>query len=523
MTPSLLLNADDFDALLVDLDGVVTRSAGLHAAAWARLFDEVLQRTSAETDTPFRPFDPVSDYRVYVDGKPRLEGLTAFLSARGLEVPPGRPGDAPQQETLYGMAARKNRYFRELLADRGVEVYPSSLAFLRMAKRKGWKIALVSSSRNSSAVVEAAGLSGFFDVQVDGNDADALGLRGKPAADSYREAARRLKVEPLRAVVIEDAIAGVRAGREGAFGCVIGLDRDGIESDLKDAGADVVLTDLSAITVSERPVQRDTSEKPNALTEFETIARRLGKRRPALFLDYDGTLAPIESRPELALMSEDMRGTLESLGAVCSLAIVSGRARRDVEDLVGIGSLYYAGSHGFDISGPDGQDFEHHEGRRFIPILARAAQDLEKAIGAINGVLVENKVYAVAAHYRLVKPEDMPDFRQRVEEVASSYPQLKLATGKKVIELKPDIAWDKGRATLWLLDTITPSGDAVLPIYIGDDVTDEDAFSALRSRGIGILVSKSPRETAAGFYLRDTDEVQLFLNRLLTYLRDRPL
>lgn len=525
MTPShpkRVLDTDDYDGLLVDLDGVVTRSTGLHAAAWARLFDEVLGEAAAEADTPLRPFDPVSDYRVYVDGKPRLDGLRAFLTARGLKFPTGRPGDTPQQETLCGMAARKNQYFRELLVDRGVEVYPSSITFLRMARRNGWKLALVSSSRNCEAVMEAAGLNGLFDVRVDGNDADALGLRGKPAADTYREAAKRLNVEPERAVVIEDAVAGVRAGREGAFGCVIGLDRGGMRSALRDAGADTVLTDLSALSVSERRIQTSNFRKPNALKEFEAIARRLEKYRPALFLDYDGTLAPIASRPELARLSEDMRRTLQSLEALCSLAIVSGRARRDLKDMVDISSIYYAGSHGFDISGPAGQEFEHHEGRGFVPSLAQAAQDLKEAVAEIDGALIENKIYAVAAHYRLVRPEDVPRFCRRVKEVAGNYPQLKLTDGKKILELRPNIAWDKGHAVLWLLDATSPSGDQVVPIYVGDDVTDEDAFSTLRSRGIGILVADKPIETAASYSLRDTDEVQLFLERLAVFLRETP-
>lgn len=525
MTPSHpkhVLDADDYDGLLVDLDGVVTRSAGLHALAWKRLFDEVLHEASESSTTSHRPFDPVSDYRSYVDGKPRLVGLRAFLTARGLKFLTGRPSDTPQQETLYGMAARKNQYFHELLISRGVEVYPSSLTFLRMARRNGWKLALVSSSRNCEAVMETAGLNGLFHVKVDGNDADALGLRGKPAADTYREAAKRLNVEPERAVVIEDAVAGVLAGREGAFGCVVGLDRGGMRSALRDAGADLVLTDLSALSVSERRVQTNNFRKPNALKEFEAIARRLEKHRLALFLDYDGTLAPIASRPELARLSEDMRGTLQSLGALCSLAIVSGRARRDLKDKVDIGSIYYAGSHGFDISGPGGQEFEHREGRDFVPSLAQAAQDLKEAVAEIDGALIENKIYAVAAHYRLVRPEDVSRFCRSVKEVAGNYPQLKLTDGKKILELRPNIAWDKGHAVLWLLDAISPSGDQAVPIYIGDDVTDEDAFSALRSCGIGILVADKPMETAASYSLCGIDEVQLFLKRLTVFLQETP-
>ena len=236
---------DTIEACLLDLDGVLTRTAELHADAWKRTFDAFLrQRAEAEGRQPL-PFDAVADYDAYVDGKPREDGVRSFLASRGIELPEGTPADPPSAETVQGLGLRKNELVLALMAERGVAAYEGSLRFLAEVRRAGLGLAVVTSSENADAILRAAGLEGRFDVQVDGNVADELGLAGKPAPDGFLEAARRLGVEPRSAAVFEDALAGVAAGRTGGFGFVVGVDRGGQAAELRAHGADVVVSDLA--------------------------------------------------------------------------------------------------------------------------------------------------------------------------------------------------------------------------------------------------------------------------------------
>jgi beta-phosphoglucomutase family hydrolase len=234
-------------ACLFDLDGVLTRTAVLHAAAWKQAFDALLARRSRSTGETFVPFDPVKDYDDYVDGRPRLDGTRAFLNARGVDLPEGAAEDRPGSETLYGVANRKNELVLAMMKSRGVDVYPGSRQFLLEARRQSLSTAVVSSSANAVAVLEAAGLEGLFDARVDGVVACEAHLAGKPAPDTYLEAARRLRVAPRQAAVFEDALAGVEAGRAGGFGLVVGVDRVGQRDRLFAEGADVVVNDLAEL------------------------------------------------------------------------------------------------------------------------------------------------------------------------------------------------------------------------------------------------------------------------------------
>jgi alpha,alpha-trehalase len=236
-----------FDAVLFDLDGVLTATAKLHAACWKRLFDEFLERRAAERGEPFRPFEVDSDYLLYVDGKPRFDGVRDFLASREIRLPEGDPDAPPGEESICGLGNRKNEFVNEVLASEGVEAYPGSLAWLRWLRNQGLRTAVVSSSHNCQAVLRSAGISDEFDARVDGGVANRLGLPGKPAPDTFLAAARELGVEPERAVVVEDAIAGVEAGRAGGFGLVIGVDRKGDPRALEEAGAHVVVRDLGEL------------------------------------------------------------------------------------------------------------------------------------------------------------------------------------------------------------------------------------------------------------------------------------
>jgi alpha,alpha-trehalase len=261
-------------------------------------------------------------------------------------------------------------------------------------------------------------------------------------------------------------------------------------------------------------------ELPSALVSRPELAARLAGRRPAMFLDYDGTLTPIVSQPEDALLSDEMRDVLRELAGLCRVAVVSGRDRADVEPLVALDELVYAGSHGFDIKGPGGLRMEHEGGHDCLPDLDLAEQELNARIDSVRGARVERKRFAIATHYRNVADEDVPRVEAGVREVLSVHDRLRLSGGKKVFELRPDIEWDKGRAVLWLLEALALDGDDVLPFYLGDDVTDEDAFHALAGRGVGVLVGDPAYRTNADFKLADTSEVRLFLQELVNLLKD---
>jgi beta-phosphoglucomutase family hydrolase len=250
------LEFDRYQALLFDLDGVITQTAGLHAAAWKSLFDEFLKAWSVREGRPFQPFDMDQDYRVYVDGKARYDGVKSFLSSRNISLPWGTSTDGPDKLTIYGLGNKKDGYFKARLRQSGVVVYPSTVHCLKLGKAHGLKTAVVSSSHHCQDVIEAAGLTAYFDARVDGHEIDRLHLSGKPAPDTFWEAARRLDVAPETAVVFEDAQAGVQAGRTGGFGLVVGLNRDGQAEALRAHGADIVVADLAELL----PVDGGTKE-----------------------------------------------------------------------------------------------------------------------------------------------------------------------------------------------------------------------------------------------------------------------
>jgi beta-phosphoglucomutase family hydrolase len=236
-----------FDAVLFDLDGVLTATAKLHATCWKTMFDAYLQQRAATTGEPFQPFEIATDYKQTVDGKLRYDGVRGFLESRSIHLPWGDPEDPPDKETICGLGNRKNELIQEALASGSVDVYASSVTLVRQLRDAGIKIAVVSASKNCEAILKAAGIADLFDLRIDGVVAAQLDLPGKPAPDTFLEGARQLGVEPERAVVVEDAVSGVQAGRAGGFGLVIGVDRKGDPDALRNNGADVVVADLSEL------------------------------------------------------------------------------------------------------------------------------------------------------------------------------------------------------------------------------------------------------------------------------------
>ena len=264
---------------------------------------------------------------------------------------------------------------------------------------------------------------------------------------------------------------------------------------------------------------RNIGDLPHALEDGDELVRYLAGKTPAVFLDYDGTLTPIVDRPEDAVISESMREAVRGLAQRCPVVIVSGRDQRVVQKLMGVDDLIVAGSHGFDIWNPAGGAIQREEGAGFEGLLDEVKERLGKETSSIEGALIEPKKTSVAVHYRLVSEEERPKVKEIVDALLAEHPdELKLTPGKMVYEIQPKVDWDKGKAVLYLLEALDL--DDVVPIYLGDDITDEDAFEALEGRGTGIFVGRvgdpevSGRTTSADYVLHTTQEVERFLDTL---------
>ena len=237
----------NFDAAIFDMDGVVTRTAAVHSLAWKKMFDEYLHYREREFHEPFHEFTHAGDYLSFVDGRPRYKGVDTFLKSRGINLPPGQPEDEPGQETVCGLGNRKNEFFNQALEAEGVGVYESTLKLVRELSERGVKVGIATSSKNCLPILEKAGISGLFATRVDGMVSAALGLKGKPEPDIFTTASDNLGVKYHRAIIVEDAVSGVQAGRKGHFGLVIGVAREDNAGELRDNGADYVVTDLSEL------------------------------------------------------------------------------------------------------------------------------------------------------------------------------------------------------------------------------------------------------------------------------------
>jgi trehalose 6-phosphate phosphatase len=340
----------------------------------------------------------------------------------------------------------------------------------------------------------------------------------KPDAVRLVEAASRLAVRPGRCAVVAATAEGVAAARAGGFALVIGVDANGHGDELRRSGADAVVADLREVSV--RTGDRRMSELPDGLQALDVVAAR----HPAVFFDFDGTLSDIVNDPDAARMSEGVADALTSLTAQCPVAILSGRDLADVRQRIGLPGIWYAGSHGFELTGPGGEHHQNTEAAASIPVLENAAAELSGQFGDIPGVVVEHKRFGVAVHYRNAA-------RDRVGEVAAAVraagqrSALRVTTGREVIELRPNVDWDKGKTLRWVLDHIRDTGTGrLLPIYLGDDITDEDAFDAVHDDGIAIVVRHSDdgdRATAARYALDNPQRVGEFTERLARQLARR--
>ncbi|MGP4056054.1 trehalose-phosphatase [Mycobacterium sp. 4D054] len=498
------------DAVLFDMDGVVTDTAALHAAAWKATFDDFLSRRSA---APGEDLSAATDrdFCDFISGRKPFDAVKGFLESRGIAVPDGAP-EGLDEASVWGLVHRRQQLFADMLAD-GVPVFASTVDLVRRLLAADIAVAVFSTSRDCAELLDAAGVSDLFPVRVDGVVADELGLPGEPDLAMLRETAKRLGVHPGRCVVVDDGLAGITAAREGGFALIIGVDRADRAEDLRRCGADVVIPDLVAVTV--RDNYRHISELSDALLSYSEIVPLAETRTPAVLLDFDGTLSDIVGDPAGATLIPGARAMLEALTARCPVAVISGRSLADIRDRIGVPGIWYAGSHGFELCSSDGVRHDNEAGLEAVRVLAGALAELRGRVGGVDGVLIEDKRFSIAVHYRNVDPGSVDDVVAAVRIIGQRH-GLHAGGGRKVIELQPDTGWNKGKAVEWILDRID-GDELLLPVYIGDDLTDEDGFDAVRLRGIGVVVRNAEsgdRRSAARFALDGPEAVCRFLTRL---------
>ena len=533
-----------FQSVIFDLDGVITKTATLHAHAWKETFDQYLKLLEKRDGEPFHEFTYQNDYLTFVDGKPRYQGVKTFLESRSITLPFGNPSDPPDKETITGIGNKKNQLFRQLFKEEGAEVFDSSVRLVKKLKENGIKVGVASSSKNCQAILKSVGLEDLFQARVDGIVSAELGLKGKPEGDIFVTAAKNLGTLPEDSVVVEDASSGVEAGRNGGFGLVLGVARENNEQELTRAGADLVVTDLAEIDIQlindwfgrkPKPFFQNYDHLKNTQGIFpkehlkgkkiliNPTYQRSDKsvidadKKLVFFLDYDGTLTPIVASPELAVISQEMKQAVIELSKIHTVAVVSGRMREDVQNLVGIKGIFYAGSHGFDIKGPGGFTMIHPIAEKTIPLVSEIIEQLKQTLQDMEGVLIEEKKFSVAVHYRnLKKQENLPFIEKTVNDIIQQHNQLRLLKGKKVFEILPNIDWDKGKAVRWIMNALEIPWDKTSVFYIGDDTTDEYAFRTVVTRGTAIMVTDDPsKPSSADFQLQSPEEVKKFFEQVI--------
>ena len=390
------------------------------------------------------------------------------------------------------------------------EALDSTVPLLRRLTDVGIATAIYSSTRDCAQVLRAAGIDELVSLRVDVVEPDPAVLT---------ETAGRLGVRPVRCVVIDRDQAGISAGGDGGFSLVIGLERNGQADELLSCGADTVVADLAEISV--RSGGSAMSRIADAAQVYSQVKELVATRRPVVFLDFDGTLSDITAHPDSATLVDGAAEALRALAEQCPVAVISGRDLADVRERVKVDEVWYAGSHGLELMAPDGTYHENAGAADLIGTLARAACRLAEMIGDISGIELEHKRFAVAVHYRNADPADIDRVTAAVRSLGRSE-GLRTTAGRKVIELRPNLYWEKGTTLNWLLERIHASDCAtdaasVLPIYIGDDITDEDAFDAVQFDGVGIVVRHNEhgdRPSAAMFSLESPSTVVEFIGRL---------
>ena len=480
-----------YSGIILDVDGVITDTRNYHFEAWKDILDDYLSRKN-ETKK-FTRFD----YEKYVDGRIRSEGIRNFFRAYNIEV---------LDEEVRRIGDQKNQAYQNFLKISPPKLFPEVIECLKSWKGKGIKIAVVSSSQSGRMIVDNLKIKNLIDICIDGIDGHEMNLRSKPEPDYFNEAVKQLGLQNSECALVEDSIIGIEAGKKMGLMTIYGMSRVGQTpaKQLYQSGADVVIKSLLEIGIMK-----------NAISSWEDIKDHIGEREIALFIDFDGTLSNIVSSPIEAKILESSQVIIKDLSKAIKIAVVSGRDRIDVKGKVAIENIFYLGCHGLDMSGPGCFHYRVDDAEKYLPELEEATQALKDSTSEIKGILIEKKPFATAVHYRMSPEEAEGKVFEISQKILSTYPHLKIKKGKKVIEFMPKVDWDKGQAIKKLCEILDINSKSTMPVYIGDDETDEDAFHELHGKGIGIRVDGNANpDTYANYVLNDPSEVSRFLEIL---------
>jgi trehalose-phosphatase len=520
LNPPVVIDPRYHDAVIFDLYGALTDAAAVERQAWASLFNDYLVLRPAYEGEDHSLFSD-DDYHQLVDGKPRPDGVADFLAARGITLPRGMASDVGH-DTIHGLANRQRKLSADLL-DRDVPLLAAMVTLTRKLREIGVATAVHASGTASQrlSVGDRIGdnhLDVFIDEVAPGGEGNA-GPIVLPDAIPVLDAANTLGVRPHRAVVVGDTEERLSEGRDAGFALVIGVDETGSADGRSGGDADFVVGDLADIAV--RTGDKRISEIPNALESYGQLAGIALGRDSVLFLNYDVVLPQTVSDPVAVTQMDKAVQKLGSLAALSPVVLVSGRDLADIRDRVGIPEIWYAGSHGFELLGPDGSHHEHEGAASAVPALANAADELRETLEDIPGVRVVHNRFTVAVHYPATAPQHIDDIVAATHRFGKRN-KLRVSTGRTLVELRPDVEWAQGTRLAWIRSRLDKPRSRI-PIYIGGDLTDEDAFDAVQLGGVGIAVRHNEdgnRRTSARFVLDGPDEVRAMLelgSRWLTY------
>lgn len=499
-------------ALVIDMSEVIIRTAEINKTAWEIVFNEFFKVNNLEQSFSGE------DYQTWFEGKTKFDRTRQFLNSRNIHLPFGSQNEPANFETICGLEKKKSKLFSHLLREGQLQVYEKAVERIKNWKEKGLKTAIVSSDENFKKAIKRTELKGLFDVKIDGHISRKMGLKEKPEADLYLQATKELGFPPEDCILFDDSEAGVQAGSKANFGLVVGVSRRKNRKQLSENGADIVIDNFNELDIFNDPEIRMWFSQQTApfASQYVKFGEAISSKTPVLFLDYDGTLTPIVPNPDDAIISDEMKSVIKNCATKFTVAAVSGRDMDDLKQKINLDELIYAGSHGFRISGPDGLYHEHEKTIEILPHLDKVEKLLkQKFEGIIPGVLVERKRYAIAIHYRNASMDDFSEIKNKVNNSIKNTEGLKVDEGKKILEVKPAIDWNKGKAVFWILEKLGfTDREKYIPIYIGDDKTDEDAYEALAGWGFGIQVGPGSVPSAAYFKLKNVYQVRILLKEL---------
>lgn len=494
--------------IIFDMDGVVTQTALLHFKTWKIVLDQFLYQLDPKKIEPFTQ----QEYYLYLDGMPRRDGIKNFLLAREIGLSALKQHYSNLEECINFLCENKNTLLLSIIAEENVQSFPDTIEFISYLLPLNYRIALITSSKNCQQILKSAEIEQLFFVRVDGNDADIKGFPGKPKPDIFLEAAKQLCLAPEECMVIEDAIAGIKAAKDGNFGLVVALDRENkLYKEFKKLAPDYILTDLFPHQFDFYKQFAQENIKLTAFAALPLIEMAMkNKKEIVLFLDYDGTLTPIVDRPQDVRLAETMRKNLVCLSKNYLTVIISGRQLDDLKQQVNIPTIFYAGNHGFEFDNIKTTDPVYQKKYIFINDINSIYQQLTQTLKEIPGCIIENKKFTLSIHYRLVAPDKLEMITNTIINLLSNYPTLALHGGKKVVEIRPNLTWNKGIAAENFLKWMHKNTPNYIPLFIGDDVTDEDAFQQFMANGITIKVGESLK-THAHYHLTSPEDVENFL------------